>query len=54
MNARIFGGAGPLHNAAHLGSLAILWIHLAHVGERRCQFAFRTIDRQTAEPPGRG
>ena len=36
---------GPLRNAAHLESLAILWIHLATVGKRGRQFAFRTVDR---------
>jgi len=36
---------GPLRNAAHLESLAILWIHLATVGKRGREFAFRTIDR---------
>jgi 8-hydroxy-5-deazaflavin:NADPH oxidoreductase len=36
---------GPLRNAAHLESLAIVWIHLATVGKRGREFAFRTIDR---------
>ena len=36
---------GPLRNAAHLESLAILWIHLATVGKRGREFAFRTVDR---------
>jgi predicted dinucleotide-binding enzyme len=36
---------GPLRNAAHLESLAILWIHLATVGKRGREFAFKTISR---------
>lgn len=36
---------GPLRNAAHLESLAILWIHLATVGKRGRDFAFKSIDR---------
>jgi predicted dinucleotide-binding enzyme len=36
---------GPLRNAAHLESLAILWIHLATVGKRGREFAFKTLDR---------
>lgn len=36
---------GPLRNAAHLEALAILWIHLATVGKRGREFAFRTVDR---------
>jgi len=37
---------GPLRNAAHLESLAILWIHLATVGKRGREFAFRAVTRQ--------
>lgn len=37
--------AGPLRNAAHLESLAILWIHLATVGQRGREFAFKTLAR---------
>jgi predicted dinucleotide-binding enzyme len=36
---------GPLRNAAHLESLAILWIHLATVGKRGRDFAFKALDR---------
>jgi predicted dinucleotide-binding enzyme len=36
---------GPLRNAAHLESLAILWIHLATVGKRGREFAFKTLAR---------
>ena len=36
---------GPLRNAAHLESLAMLWIHLATVGKRGREFAFRAIAR---------
>jgi len=36
---------GPLRNAAHLESLAILWIHLATVGKRGREFAFRAVAR---------
>jgi predicted dinucleotide-binding enzyme len=36
---------GPLRNAAHLESLAILWIHLATVGKRGRDFAFKAIAR---------
>ena len=36
---------GPLRNAAHLESLAILWIHLATVGQRGREFAFKTLVR---------
>lgn len=37
---------GPLRNAQHLESLAMLWIHLATVGKRGRNFAFKTIDRK--------
>ncbi|TMQ23478.1 MAG: NADP oxidoreductase [Deltaproteobacteria bacterium] len=36
---------GPLRNAQHLESLAILWIHLATVGKRGRNFAFKTLTR---------
>jgi len=36
---------GPLRNAAHLESLAILWIHLATVGQRGRDFAFKALAR---------
>lgn len=36
---------GPLRNAAHLESLAILWIHLATVGKRGRDFAFKAVAR---------
>jgi predicted dinucleotide-binding enzyme len=36
---------GPLRNAAHLESLAILWIHLATVGQQTRDFAFQMIRR---------
>jgi predicted dinucleotide-binding enzyme len=36
---------GPLRNAQHLESLAILWIHLATVGQRGREFAFKAIRR---------
>jgi 8-hydroxy-5-deazaflavin:NADPH oxidoreductase len=36
---------GPLRNAQHLESLAILWIHLATVGKRGREFAFKTVSR---------
>ena len=36
---------GPLRNAQHLESLAILWIHLATVGKRGRDFAFKAIPR---------
>ena len=36
---------GPLRNAAHLESLAILWIHLATVGKRGRDFAFKALAR---------
>jgi predicted dinucleotide-binding enzyme len=36
---------GPLRNAQHLESLAILWIHLATVGKRGRDFAFKTLPR---------
>lgn len=36
---------GPVRNAAHLESLAILWIHLATVGKRGREFAFKAIAR---------
>jgi predicted dinucleotide-binding enzyme len=36
---------GPLRNAAHLESLAILWIHLATVGQQTRNFAFQMIRR---------
>ncbi len=36
---------GPLRNAAHLESLAILWIHLATVGKRGREFAFKAVAR---------
>jgi predicted dinucleotide-binding enzyme len=36
---------GPLRNAQHLESLAILWIHLATVGKRGREFAFKTLAR---------
>jgi predicted dinucleotide-binding enzyme len=37
---------GPLRNAAHLESLAILWIHLATVGKRGREFAFKALARR--------
>ena len=37
--------AGPLRNAALLESLAVLWIHLATVGGRGRNAAFRLISR---------
>ena len=39
---------GPLRNAQHLESLAILWIHLATVGKRGREFAFKTLARGKA------
>jgi predicted dinucleotide-binding enzyme len=36
---------GPLRNAAHLESLAILWIHLTTVGKRGREFAFKALAR---------
>jgi predicted dinucleotide-binding enzyme len=36
---------GPLRNAQHLESLAILWIHLATVGQRGRDFAFKMARR---------
>jgi predicted dinucleotide-binding enzyme len=36
---------GPLRNAAHLESLAIVWIHLATVGKRGREFAFKALAR---------
>ena len=36
---------GPLRNARHLESLAILWIHMATVGGRGRQAAFKLLDR---------
>lgn len=36
---------GPLRNAAHLESLATLWIHLATVGKRGRDFAFKALAR---------
>ena len=37
--------AGPLRNAAHLESLAILWIHLATVGGHGRNAAFKLLPR---------
>ena len=37
---------GPLRNAAHLESMAIVWIHLATVGKRGREFAFKALARQ--------
>jgi predicted dinucleotide-binding enzyme len=37
---------GPLRNAQHLESLAILWIHLATVGKRGREIAFKLLARQ--------
>jgi predicted dinucleotide-binding enzyme len=37
--------AGPLRNAALLENLAVLWIHLATVGGRGRQFAFKLLER---------
>jgi predicted dinucleotide-binding enzyme len=39
---------GPLRNAQHLESLAMLWIHLATVGKRGREFAFKALDRAPA------
>jgi predicted dinucleotide-binding enzyme len=36
---------GPLRNAQHLESLAILWIHLATVGQRGREVAFKLLPR---------
>ncbi|HET9622688.1 MAG TPA: NAD(P)-binding domain-containing protein [Kofleriaceae bacterium] len=36
---------GPLRNAAHLESLAILWIHLATVGGKTRNVAFKLLSR---------
>jgi len=36
---------GPLRNAAHLESLAMLWIHLATVGKQGRQVAFKLLRR---------
>jgi predicted dinucleotide-binding enzyme len=36
---------GPLRNAAHLESLAILWIHLALVGGHGRNIAFKLLRR---------
>ena len=36
---------GLLRNAAHLESLAILWIHLSTVGQRGRDFAFKALAR---------
>ena len=36
---------GPLRNAAHLESMAILWIHLATIGKRGRAFAFKALVR---------
>jgi len=37
---------GPLRNARHLESLAILWIHLATVGGRGREFVFELCERK--------
>ena len=39
---------GPLRNAGHLESLAILWIHLATVGKRGREVAFKLLARAPA------
>ncbi len=47
---------GPLRNARHLESLAILWIHLATVGGRGRDFVFELIargDRPSTSAPAR-
>jgi hypothetical protein len=36
---------GPLRNARHLESLAVLWIHLATVGGKGRQVAFKLLAR---------
>jgi predicted dinucleotide-binding enzyme len=36
---------GPLRNARHLESLAMLWIHLATVGQRGREVAFKLLHR---------
>jgi predicted dinucleotide-binding enzyme len=36
---------GPLRNAQHLESLAILWIHLATIGKRGHSIAFKLLRR---------
>jgi predicted dinucleotide-binding enzyme len=41
---------GPLRNAQHLESLAILWIHLATVGKRGREIAFKLLARSPAAP----
>jgi hypothetical protein len=43
---------GPLRNAQHLEALAILWIHLATVGKRGRDFAFKLARRSCR--PGQG
>ena len=36
---------GPLRNAQHLESLAVLWLHLATVGQRGRDIAFKLLRR---------
>ncbi len=36
---------GPLRNAQHLESLAVLWIHLSSVGGRAREVAFKLLHR---------
>jgi hypothetical protein len=40
--------AGPLRNASVLENLAMLWIHLAMVGDNGRQWAFKGLSRQAA------